>query len=100
MAAKLRPGGGLAGCSGAHAVPSHVQLSCIIHVLPDWHDVSPRTPLKSSNFPRVASYVMAAPIRGAGAVVDVQGVTVGQGTWRGEAVGVGLPPLGCVPAPH
>src|ERR1700694_645423 len=92
MAPKLRPGGRLDEWSGTHAVPSHVQLSCTIHVLAAWHELSPRTPLKSSTFPSVASYVIAAPIRGAGAVVEVQGVAVGHGCGveAAEVLGEGL----------
>jgi hypothetical protein len=37
---------------------------------------------------------MAAPIRGAGAVVDFQGVTVGHGTGVGEGDGLGVTTMG------
>jgi hypothetical protein len=37
---------------------------------------------------------MAAPIRGAGAVVEVQGVTVGHGTGVGEAEGLAVTTMG------
>lgn len=57
-------------------------------MLANEHDSSPRTPLNSSNFPNVASYARAAAIRGAGVVVEVQGVAVGHGAGVGEADGL------------